>query len=134
MHSNNIPTIAFSFQQLHSKCIPTSHTLQGTKSTNSGSTIRAEVSWHKSGQVLRFSFQNSVVGPQHTFPLVDVLLESCAITIFPSTSKEICSSVSLHAVFAPYKARKAVALVVYALCWMCHMWIHCHERAGVDYY
>ena len=89
----------------------------GGGSTDSGSTFQAEVSWHKSGQVLHFGFKNSVLGPQHTFPLVAVLLKSCAITIFPSTSKKISSSVSLHAVFAPYKAGKAVALVVYALCW-----------------
>ena len=55
----------------------------GGGSTDSGSTFRAEVNWHKSGQVLHFGFKNLVLGPQHTFPLVAVLLESCGITIFP---------------------------------------------------
>ena len=69
-------------------CNPPPAPFQGGKSTDSGSTFRAEVSWHKSGQVLHFGFKNSVLGPQHTFPLVAVLLESCAITIFLSISKK----------------------------------------------
>ena len=86
-------------------------------STELGSTFQAEVNCHKSGQVLHFGFKNSVLGPQHTFPLLAVLLESCGIIIFPSTSEKFSSLVSLHAVFAPYKAGKAVALVAYALHW-----------------
>ena len=96
-----------------SACLNPPPPFQGDKSTDSGSTFW--VCWHKSGQVLHFGFKNSVLGPQHTFPLVAVLLESCGITIFPSISEKKCSSVSLRAVFASYAAQKAVALVVYAL-------------------
>ena len=55
---------------------------RGGKSTDSGSTLRAEVNWHKSGHVLHFGFKKSVLGPQHTFPLVAVLIRPILLLPF----------------------------------------------------
>ena len=52
--------------------------------TDSGLMLRAEISRHKSGHMMHFGFKISVPGPQHTFPLVGMLLQSCGITISPS--------------------------------------------------
>ena len=76
-------------------------------SAHSGSTFRAEINWHKSGQVLHFCFKNSVPSPQNTFPLVAVLLESCGITTSPSIFEKISPSVSFYAVFAPCSSRES---------------------------